>query len=412
LPAGSRKNSSTPRVHSEPFPMSALTNMYILSSADNVDDRVRSLSIVLRDVEIVLSERELPDEQMAELKEIANGCQNVLDGLESTLDEYEELKSSNGRVGKRLSRLWKRLKWEPDDIKEFRSRISTNIGLLNAFNGRVTRDNVVTLVQLQEDRGRQKIFDWLTLIDYAPQQNDFICRRQAGTGQWLLDSVEFRAWLEDKRQTLFCPGIPGAGKTIMTAIIVDYIYTKFRQDTNIGIAYLFLNYKRNDEQKIEDLLSSLLKQLAQGQPLIPDPVKSLYDRHQRQRTRPSVDEILEALYSVTAIYSRVFIIVDALDECQVIQGCRTSFLSKIFHLQSKSGANIFATSRFIPEIQKEFEKKLVLDIRASEHDVRRYLDGHMSRLSKCVIKSPELQEKIKANIVDTVDGMYVFNNSF
>ncbi|PMD29296.1 hypothetical protein L207DRAFT_642458 [Hyaloscypha variabilis F] len=43
---------------------------------------------------------------------------------------------------------------------------------------------------------RQAILDWLTPIDYAPQQSDFIGRRQAGTGQWLLDSTEYQSWLE------------------------------------------------------------------------------------------------------------------------------------------------------------------------------------------------------------------------
>jgi hypothetical protein len=41
--------------------------------------------------------------------------------------------------------------------------------------------------------GQIGILNWLTLTDYAPHQNDFISRRQAGTGQWLLDSEEFQA---------------------------------------------------------------------------------------------------------------------------------------------------------------------------------------------------------------------------
>ena len=62
----------------------------------------------------------------------------------------------------------------------------------------------------------QAIVDWLTSIDYAAQQSDFISRRQDGTEVWLLDSDEFHGWLNQKQQTLFCPGIPGAGKTMIT----------------------------------------------------------------------------------------------------------------------------------------------------------------------------------------------------
>jgi hypothetical protein len=62
------------------------------------------------------------------------------------------------------------------------------------------------------------ILEWLTPIDYTPQQNDFVKQRQSGTGQWLLDSLDLQEWLQGNKELLFCPGIPGAGKTIFTAI--------------------------------------------------------------------------------------------------------------------------------------------------------------------------------------------------
>ena len=298
--------------------------------------------------------------------------------------------------------MWKRLKWEPEDIKQLRSRISTNIGLLNAFTSRLTRDNVVTLVRSQEDQGRQTILDWITPIDYALQQSDFITRRQAGTGQWLLDSAEFKAWVETDKRTLFCPGIPGAGKTILTSIVVEELFTRFENDGNISIAYLYCNYRRQHEQNLEDLFASLLKQFVQEQPTIPDSVKMLYDRHKDKRTRPSLDEILGILQTVAAAYSRVFIIVDALDECQISDGCRQRFLSGLFNLQAKCRANLFATSRPISSIEKEFEGNSKLEIRASEEDVRRYLEGHIFRLPGFVARSLELQEEIKTDIIKAI----------
>jgi hypothetical protein len=269
------------------------------------------------------------------------------------------------------------------------------------------------LVQNQEDQSRQAILDWITPIDYAPQQSDFISRRQAGTGQWLLDSAEFMAWLQTGTQTLFCPGIPGAGKTILTSIVVEELITRFEIETggNIGIAYLYCNYRRQYEQKLQDLFAILLKQFVQEQPFIPDSVKTLYDRHKDKRTKPSLDEILGVLQSVVAAYSRVFIIVDALDECQISDGCSQKFLSGLFNLCTRCRANLFVTSRPLLSIEKEFEGNAILEIRASEEDVRRYLDGHMLRLPGFVTRSPELQEEIKAAIVKAVDGMYVVYSS-
>jgi hypothetical protein len=155
------------------------------------------------------------------------------------------------------------------------------------------------------------------------------------------------------------------------------------------------------------LLASLIKQLAESQPSLPGTVTELYDRHKTKRTRPSLDEISRSLQVVTTLYSRVFIIVDALDECQISDGCRQRFLSSLFNLQAKCGANLFATSRPISSIEKEFEGNSKLEIRASEEDVRKYLNGHLFRLPGFVARRPELQEKIKTDIVKAVDGMYV-----
>lgn len=52
-----------------------------------------------------------------------------------------------------------------------------------------------------------------------------------------------------------------------------------------------------------------------------------------------------------------------------------------------------------------------MEIRASDEDVQKYLIGHMTRLPSCVSRNLALQEKIKAEILKTVDGMYVSSNA-
>ena len=188
----------------------------------------------------------------------------------------------------------------------------------------------------EEDRERREehraIVDWLTSVDYAPQQSDFLSRRQAGTGQWLWDSDEFRYWLNQRQQILFCPGIPGEGKTIITAIVVDHLCTRFENDGSIGIAYLYCNFRQQQDQQPTDLLSSLLAQFVQGQPAVPERMKSLYERHEVKRTRPSFDEISQVLQSIMTSYSRTFVLIDALDECGISDGGCRKFLSEVFNI--------------------------------------------------------------------------------
>jgi hypothetical protein len=264
------------------------------------------------------------------------------------------------------------------------------------------------ITQLRKHNEYQAVLDWLTPVDYATQQSDFISRRQEGTGQWLLDSDQFRNWVDQSNQTLFCPGIPGAGKTMMTSTVVEHLQTRFRNDSSVGIAYIYCNFRRQHEQKPTDLIMSLLKQLIQRRPSVLKGINALYKRHNDERTRPSYDEISNALQSVLTNYKRIFIIIDALDECQASDGSRRKFLSEVSNHQAKMGVSLFATSRSILDITNMFQGVTSLEIRASYEDVQIYLSGHMSRLPSCVSGKPLLQEKIKAEIIKAVDGMYVF----
>ncbi len=199
--------------------------------------------------------------------------------------------------------------------------------------------------------------------------------------------------------------MPGAGKTILTSVVIDHLTQRFLNDPAVGIAYVYCNFQRQNEQNIDHLLSSILRQLAETQPAMLDSVKSLYDRHRIKETRPLLTEILTSLCAVAATYSRLFVIVDALDECQVLDGCQAQLFSSLFALQEKQGANIFATSRFIPQILDHFKTSISLEIRATTADVTRYLKGHMNQLPSCVRQDPQLQEEIRIGISEGADGM-------
>jgi len=49
----------------------------------------------------------------------------------------------------------------------------------------------------------------------AALQRDYLSRKQEGTGQWLLESSEMNTWKNRFGGTLFCGGLPGAGKSCL-----------------------------------------------------------------------------------------------------------------------------------------------------------------------------------------------------
>ncbi|KXJ85091.1 hypothetical protein Micbo1qcDRAFT_198942 [Microdochium bolleyi] len=374
---------------------------------EHISTEVRSLAIVLQDIEIFVSSDHVSDTQKQDLATILAGCDRTLRDTEKALDKYCDLGNQRQSIAQAARRAWKRLTFEPDDIRQLRSRISSHVTLLSSLVGGVTRDNVAKIVKRQDQQAHEEVLDWITPIDYAAQQSDFINRRQAGTGQWLLDSSEYQNWIAFAKEPLFCPGIPGAGKTILASVVVNDLLERFPPDGSTAICYIYCNFRRTGEQKLNDLLGSLLRQLTQGQIPFPRSVLELYERHKDRRTRPSIEEIRTTLHSVTASCSRVFVVVDALDECDVSNSCRQAFISELLHLQTQSMVNLLATSRFIPEITERFSQSMNMEIRATMDDIDCYLKGCMLSLPSFVSSNIDLQEKIKEKIINSADGMFL-----
>ncbi|KAF3293548.1 hypothetical protein TWF132_004516 [Orbilia oligospora] len=236
-------------------------------------------------------------------------------------------------------------------------------------------DNLTKLKKNLDGEENRKILDWITPIDDSSRHNDTLNRRQPGTGEWLLNSTEYQNWLNTVKEVLFCPGIPGAGKTILSSIVVEHLIDRYSYNPAVGVAYIYFNYKANAHITVDELISNLLKQLARTQDPLSNCVKDLYDRC--KGIRPPRAEIVKALGAVVASYSRVFIVVDALDE---YERC-SEFLGQLFEIHKNYALNIFATSRPIPEIRGIFERHEIslieLEIRASEADIINYLEGQI-----------------------------------
>lgn len=266
------------------------------------------------------------------------------------------------------------------------------------------KDATTAIKDTQTLQQHKAIMEWLSPTDFPAQQHDIISRRQEGTAQWFLDSAEFKRWLGGSNKTLFCPGIPGAGKTMMAAIALDHIYGMAERD-DIGIACLFCSYKTQANQNVPSLLASLLKQLVQTRADIATPVMHIYKKHSKRRSKPSLDDLTQALSAVCLSYSTTYVVVDALDECPNTDGARGQLIDKMRDLHARRNVHLLFTSRSIPEITQKFHLDPILEVRASEEDVGRYIQGQIHRLPSCIQRDEDLQCVVRDKITEAVDGM-------
>ncbi|PYI02595.1 purine and uridine phosphorylase [Aspergillus sclerotiicarbonarius CBS 121057] len=271
------------------------------------------------------------------------------------------------------------------------------------------RRGLFSLQSTQEDQHRKTLRCWLSPIDYEAIQGDIYRNYQPGTGKWFLDDFQFTHWLATPSETLFCTGIQGVGKTMMTAMVVDNLRARFlhtidSQHVKIGIVFLYCIYERKNEQKSDDLLASILSQLALEQETIPKSIRELYNRHHQGRTRPSKQELSNEIHSIMEKYDTVFVVVDALDECGD-DATRQDILCELFQLQQISDTRLMFTSR--PNILPEHDGMRLLTIYANEKDVRRYLRSQIGHLSKVVEGDEVLQHKTETRIVESANGIFL-----
>lgn len=247
--------------------------------------------------------------------------------------------------------------------------------------------------------------EWLSTDDYGAQHSDVLNNRSEGTGKWLLNSKEYQDWLSGSWQTLFCPGIPGAGKTVITSTVINDLMCRFNDDNKIAIAFIYCNFRRQDSQSLDKLLSSLLRQLCSHLSFVPDLVRKLFDKHEFNSTRPSKADLEGTLRTILDSFEKIFIVIDAFDECQSSDGNRSSLPDTIFGFQREANVNFFATSRHLPEIEDKFKGMPCLEIAATSDDLTTYMQENMSKLPEFVRQSESLQDEILDHVIQASQGM-------
>ena len=194
------------------------------------------------------------------------------------------------------------------------------------------------------------VIDWLTPLNFLSRQEAIIGHRSKGTGAWFLESETFNRWRTGDDLVMWCPGIPGAGKTFLASIVIEKLREIYGAQ-NVAVFILYCNYNDPGTQSVQPLIASLVKQDIQERSVIDKKLGELHEAHYKKETRPTPDELKDLLDNAISQYDKTFIVVDALDEMPD-EKSRSDLVDFLRALKQKS--NLLVTSRPMPAIKQIF----------------------------------------------------------
>ncbi len=189
------------------------------------------------------------------------------------------------------------------------------------------------------------------------------------------------------------------------SIIVEELRKQARQQSNFGVAFMYLKYNQ-PSQTFENVIGSLLRQL-----LAPDDVpipKSLQKEFEASRAPTAGDTIalkglLQEMKDIMQFYRQVFIVVDAIDEC------RDQFRWQLVDVLQRLDCHLVVTSRLPENTDERMDNFKRVEIKANRQDIESYIDEEIEEdhrgLLKFVTRRPSLRQEIKIAVVNTAEKM-------
>lgn len=202
------------------------------------------------------------------------------------------------------------------------------------------------------EQDRSLIINWVGGASASHEYDKAIKGRQEGTCEWIFEREEYRNWKKPTFPTkiLWMHGIPGAGKTYLSAKIVETL----RDEANNTVAYFF--YTNIDAgQKTENIVRSWVVQLASQRPDILAQLKVLYEKP-GIREHPSESELWGVIQEVLDGLGPCYLVIDGLDEATP----RDEFLHSLTDISASSPS----TMRFLIVSRNEVDIRSALFPRA------------------------------------------------
>ncbi|KAI0154181.1 hypothetical protein GGR57DRAFT_512483 [Xylariaceae sp. FL1272] len=270
------------------------------------------------------------------------------------------------------------------------------------------RTNVMKQFDQTRDFEHQRKFEALrTQISpqtYYDRLDRLLNRSCGGAAEWLLNDLIFSEWLDFKSTAtplLWLYGIPGAGKTFLTAAALE----KIRIHENV--LFVFASHMHQENTTARSILLSLIFQLSSE---FKDAQAVLVESNARQLAG-STKYVSELFQTLLAVSGPTYIVVDGLDEIEAVE--RKLLLQHLVDIVSCPAIRVLLSSRPEDDITSILTTKAT-GIRVDERNsgsiltyVQQELDGWMTSRDF----DHEAQDKIRrllAPIATTANGMFLY----
>lgn len=250
---------------------------------------------------------------------------------------------------------------------------------------------------------------WLKPQDFWTKHHEAKSQRLPGTLQWLIDSPQFRRWLDKDQHDLVYVADNGTGKAIAVSLIVDTLFEKYGAEDKVGIAFLYAPHQ--DSHGAERLLQSLLIQLGRRIPKLPRAVKDIYAECEAGQSQATVAGLLNGISAMLASLSKIFFVIDALDQLPTL--CRQTLRSGLLGLRKDHPVKLFATSQFDMDLSEKFERYSPVrrGKTATTSDFTIYVKHAMRALPDSLFEGQESRIVVEKKIVDMSLGLSVYSSA-
>ncbi|KAH6887854.1 hypothetical protein BKA70DRAFT_1203319, partial [Coprinopsis sp. MPI-PUGE-AT-0042] len=236
---------------------------------------------------------------------------------------------------------------------------------------------------------------------------DMLAKATPGTGMWLLKGEVFSVWLEPNGdlKILWGSGIPGAGKTVLAALVINILEAMARESGHrICVAYVYIRYSDRAEMTIRSVLEVLAKQIVERYPDALPIVRAVYAQHIADDTQPSESQLLGLLQKLTDYVATTFVL-DALDEAPI--DIQLNLVKVLASLNCK----MFITSRPLTAVEEQFPSAHRFSIAARDGDIdlliQKKLEGSANLQGLLGKAGSSLREEILGTIKRKCGGMFL-----